>query len=151
MSEINQVVRELADKLKPEIKIDEKSGISKVSSEVFEKNLPEGVTAEQCKQVWGAIQTYKDASALATGEVGVEFMSKNKEVPSVTAEFGALGHNHIDHTVLREHTLRNPKTQETTTVPGYIMTDVSISAVKRNAEYARVRQAIEEQAKKLLG
>jgi hypothetical protein len=107
--EINAGIRELADRIKPELKVGD-NGIVPVAKDFYAKFLPENVTPKMVNDVASARSTFMAAQALAVGEVANDHFKTNKtdEAVSILCQFGdGRATDRIEQEVLRVKTTTN--------------------------------------------
>lgn len=90
MSEVKQAVQDLAAKIKPMLTLAD-NGVVLAQADLYEKSLPEGITADQIKAIQQHNTVLVAASALAVGEIAVDAFKADKELQRVTSEFSAVG------------------------------------------------------------
>lgn len=115
-----QAIEKMAKEFKDLAKAAEiKDGELKVDGrEIFESNLPEGVTPAIISDIQNHVVNTAVAAHQAIGEVAIAAMAKDKDLDAVkgTTDFGPIG-NGVSY-VSRVHKGRNPKTNEETVTPG---------------------------------
>ena len=77
---------ELATKLEKGIIVDPKTGVTLEKDDLYESNLPQGLTIDTIKQVSDYNTSFIAAGTYAFGKLAVEAMAGNKELSTITAE-----------------------------------------------------------------
>lgn len=86
--------------------------------EVFESNLPEGVTPKIIDDLSNHVVNTAVAAHQVIGEIAIDAMAKDKKLDKVIGivDYGPIGNS--ASSIQRAHRGRNPSTQEETVTPG---------------------------------
>lgn len=90
MSDVKQAVQDLAAKIKPMFTLAD-NGVVLAEEGLYEKSLPEGITADQIKAIQQHNTALVAASAMAVGELAIDAFKADKDLQRVTAEIPAVG------------------------------------------------------------
>lgn len=149
-TEIKTDVLELSKTLKGRIKIGE-NGVASIEPGTYVSLLPEGVTEDNVKKLQSFHSELAAAATLATGELAVPYMKKNKDVASVDLSIPMIGKDSLDVNIKREKTVTNPTTKEQSTVYGAATAGFSVYSTRPRGEMAKVKSHLAELAMKALG
>lgn len=131
--------RELADRIKKEIKIDAKTGAATVPDDLYVTLLPEGVTKETALAIDNHNTRFAAASYLALGEAGVDFFKKHKNVNEVQATFPTVGKSKFEGVFERSSQVRAPGQEPTTKFGTGSMKLDFYGASQSRGEFKKVR------------
>lgn len=149
---IKQNVTDLATTLTKGIDVDAKAGTATAAVDMYEKNLPEGVTMEQVTGIRDYNTTFVAASAKAFGELAVDALKSNKKLDSLAVDISMGGKDSVSHSILRSklHIDRLHDNKETTKY-GAMTTTFEVHGTKGSAgQLKAVRDEISELALKAL-
>ena len=118
MSEIKQATRDLADRIKKDIKIDPKTGKAEVPADLYVNTLPEGVTKEHVEAIDNHNTLFASAAYLALGEEALPVLKKHKALTEVTVEIPTVGKSSFNGIFERSSQVRAPGATESTTKYG---------------------------------
>ena len=82
--DVSERIRTMADTIKSNAEIDD-NGVITIDKEVFKKTLPDEVSEKQVKSVFNHTDDLTAAVTLATGEMGEQFVKKNKNSEKVSS------------------------------------------------------------------
>ena len=149
--EIKDSVKELAKKIKSEIKLDPKTGIIEpVSKELYAKTLPEGVDIELIKKVQDHDTQFIAAAALAHGELANAAAKKHKDWADSTLKIPTAGRSSIETHWKRQTQNNNPATKEQITKHGVVTAKLDFYGTRNAGQYGAVKAYVSEEAAKLL-
>lgn len=154
MSEIKPHITALAKDLKAGMKLGD-GGVISADKDLYENTLPEDLTMDTVKKVYGHTEDVVAAMTLATGELGEAAMKKNKKLDSVSSELKIGKHAEINVGYLRsqEQTIRNmqnPKEPpKKVTKHGVTTARVKTFGQKNRGELKKVRAHLAERAEGL--
>lgn len=154
MSEIKQETKDLAARIKPEIKLNEKTGVGVISPELYEKLLPEGLTKKMAESFQAHNSSLIAATTYALGEIGVPAMKKNKDLDSVSVEMPTVGKDYIGVKINRSRTVPEggrDGVSGTKTKYGTTSIEMNVYASKPRGELSKVKSWISEQADAAFG
>ncbi len=83
---LNEATLELAGKIEAGIIVDKATGVTAEKDDLYENNLPQGLTIDTIKQVSEYNTSFIAAGAYAFGKLAVEAMEGNKQLEKATAE-----------------------------------------------------------------
>lgn len=149
-SEIKADVTDLAKVLKGKIKIGD-NGHATIEDGTYVSLLPEGIDEAAVKKLQGFHSTLAAATTLATGELAVPYLKKNKDVNVVELSLPMVGKDTLDVTIKREKAGINPSTKEATLTYGAASTGFSVYSTRSRGEMAKVKSHLAELALKSLG
>lgn len=112
------------------------------------------VTQEQMNATMKGINAVVAGTALATGELAVDKMSKkvHKDVQAFTATWNIAKGADVTHTVLRDFEARAPGKEETIIKHGRLETQLDIRGSKpKSGELKAIREALYTQAEEKFG
>jgi hypothetical protein len=150
MSEIKKDVTDLAKVLKGKITIGD-NGVATVKEGTYIELLPEGVTEDTVKALQAHNSTLVAAAALATGELGIDYMKKHKDVAAVELTIPTVGKDSLDITVKREKHGINPSNKEPIVSYGNVSAGFSIYSTRPRGELGKVKEHLAGLALKALG
>jgi hypothetical protein len=107
LSKVPKIVIELAGKYREQMKITP-TGVIEAAPDIYEKNLPEGVTMDMVKKIQDHDRHAVAATRLATGEIAIPFLEENPKIDQVSVEFDG-GKNHFGETFHRKHEVADGK------------------------------------------
>ena len=118
--EIQQEVNKIAELMRPLISFDDAGQATLVDSEVFAKNLPEGITAEQVTQLGDYTRNFI-AGTTAALDVAIPKFVENPNLERMKLTVPMVGpHNNFELVVQREFVSRNPRTGEEGVKNGHV-------------------------------
>ena len=141
---VREHVEELAGILRKEASIDENGKVT-FNKDAFDKCLPEGMTRAQVRAVDTLKQDIALAQGLVTGDLGLDYMKKHKQVETIESKL-QLPVGNIVAVVHREGVKRNVSTGEETKVPGHIA--IRLTTKVPGSQLAAVRSIVSAKAKK---
>lgn len=146
MSNVNQVVRKIADSMKERMDIGE-GGLNTVPKEVYVEHLPEGVDMNTVESVMGHNERMTAALTLANGEYALDAMKKDKSLQKVstTMKYGKFG----EATSSLERSAEGRKSVADPTIItryGVTSTKVKTTAGKNRGDLKKVRESLAQQA-----
>ena len=150
MSDIKPEVLELSKKLKAGITI-AKDGNASVEEGLFVKNLPEGITEEQLKQIQTHTGLFIAAAGHAFGGEAIDVMKKNAELQQVSVSIPTVGKDSIDLTFQRERAVPNAGGEGTTTKYGSLSAKVNTYSAGSRGQFLKVKQDLSERAQSAFG
>ena len=110
---IKDTTRELADLIQKDYLVcnpeSQNLETKKGAIDAVIKHTGAAVTEKEMDAVFGLTNQFVAATALATGELGVETMAKHKEIESLSAKFDIAKGVHTEHIVMYLALLRKPK------------------------------------------
>jgi hypothetical protein len=149
-TEIKSDIVSLSKTLKGKITIGE-NGVAVVEPGTYVALLPEGISEDSVKQLQSFHSELAAAATLATGELAVPYMRKNKGVASVELSIPMVGKDALDVSIKREKTVINPSTKEHSTVYGAATAGFTVYSTRPRGEMAKVKSHLAELAMKALG
>lgn len=149
MSNVTDVVRNIADTMKQKMEIGE-GGLNTVPKEVYEEHLPEGVDMKTVESVMGHNERMTAALTLANGEYALDAMKKDKSLQKVstTMKYGKFG----EATSSLERSAEGRKSVADPTIItryGVTSTKVKTTAGKNRGDLKKVRESLAQQASDL--
>jgi hypothetical protein len=144
LEKVSDEVKALAAKLEAAFVVDG-DGVSTLPKDVFETNLPEGLTIKEVKNVQHTLLNFVDATTLALGNKGITHLAANKEMPSLTTKFRA-GNDSISASFTRAVNMRNPGTGEGFVRNGVSNTKLLAGANAKRAGYKLITDDLTERA-----
>lgn len=146
MSNVNDVVRTIADVMKERMEIGE-GGLNTVPKEVYEEHLPEGVDMKMAEKVMGHNERMTAALTLANGEYAMGAMQKDKSLQKVstTMKYGRFG----EATSSFERSAEGRKSVADPTIVtryGVTSTKVKTTAGRNRGDLKKVREGLAQQA-----
>lgn len=149
-TEIKSDVVELSKTLKGKIKIGD-NGVATIEAGTYTSLLPEGVSEDTVKKLQGFHSELAAAATLATGELAVPYLKKNKDVGSVDLSIPMVGKDTLDVSIKREKVVTNPTSKAQTTVYGAATAGFSVYSTRPRGEMLKVKSHLAELAMKALG
>lgn len=148
-TEIKSEILELAEKLQKDITVDKKTGAGTQSENLYEKNLPDGLTTDTVKQVKEYDSAFVAAGTHAFGQLAIAAMAKNKGLEKATIEL-SMGHRDtMGVSVERSKTFTNHLSGNGEQTTKYGVTSVTYDAragATSGGQLKRVRTALAEAA-----
>jgi hypothetical protein len=145
--EIKQATRDLADRIRKEIKIDPKTGKAEVPADLYVNTLPEGVTKEHVEAVDNHNTLFAAASYLALGEEAIPVFKKHKNLNEVTVEIPTVGKSKFEGIFERSSQVRAPGATEATTKYGTGSMKLDFyGGAQHRGEFKKVRDHLVDQA-----
>lgn len=95
---IKYQVRELADTIAKEIKIDKATGVATVGEDLYTRTLPEGIDADVITKIQEHNTAFAAAGLLALGEAAIPVMKKNKELAGAELSVPTVGKDSFSFT-----------------------------------------------------
>lgn len=151
MSQINENVVALKEKIKAAVTPDASTGVIGSPKELYESLLPEGLTLELKKQFQTHDGQVVAAAAAATGEIGIELMQKNKELDRVSLEIPVGHKDKINIAFDRSRQVPDRETNGTKTKYGVLSADYTMYGSKSRGDMLKVKTELAEAALKALG
>lgn len=142
-------VIELAGAIKSGLTFDAE-GVGSAADDLFEKNLPEGLTLDTVKQVQDTVLNFADATTLALGEAGLKHLQDNKDLKSVSVKIKA-GRDAISSEFFREVDRRNPANGETFKKYGTATTKLSSGVGAGRGNYKKIQEDLSSRAAAVFG
>lgn len=105
--ELSERVQTISSKMVAGLNVDNKTGLISESGkrgDIFEQNLPDGLTLDQDTLSQEYRRDFAAAGAHAVGTLAAEAMAGNKKLDSAAAEIGMNGKEELGVTVYREKT-----------------------------------------------
>lgn len=149
-NEVKEDVRALAKTLKGKISIGE-NGVASIDKDTYVTLLPETVSEPAVRALQGFHSELAAAATLATGELAIPYLKKNKDVGSVNLSIPMIGKDTLDVSIKREKVVTNPASGEKTTTYGAATTGFSVYSTRPRGEMAKVKSHLAELAMKSLG
>jgi hypothetical protein len=149
-NEIKSDILELSKTLKGKIKIGE-NGVATVEEGTYVSLLPEGVTEDSARKLQNLHSELAAAATLATGELAIPYLKKNKDVASVNLSIPMIGKDSLDVNIKREKVVTNPQSKEQSTVYGAVTAGFSVYSTRPRGEMLKVKSHLAELAMKALG
>jgi hypothetical protein len=150
-TEIKSDIVSLSKTLKGKITIGD-NGVATVEPGTYVALLPEGISEDNVKQLQSFHSELAAAATLATGELAVPYMKKNKTVTQVELSIPMVGKDALDVTIKREKTVINPTNKEqSSTVYGAATAGFTVYSTRPRGEMAKVKSHLAELAMKALG
>lgn len=145
-------VLELAKKIEKSIEIDKKSGVATTKGDVYNENLPEGITPEIVKDVSNFNTKFIAAGAYAFGKVAVDAMAHNKSLETSTLEISMGNRDSIGYNVdrKREYTNHLSGNGEKQVKLGVVTASFDVRAGKNGGQLKAARTLIGELASEKL-
>lgn len=106
LAAIKPEILDLSDRLSKQLEV-AKDGTTKVGENLFESNLPEGLTAETVASVRQYTNDFIAAGQHSFGMAAVKVMADNKKLEKASATIGLGGKDQLDLTVNRHQTFLN--------------------------------------------
>ena len=123
--QIQAEVTKIAELMRPLISFDDAGQATLVDSEVFVKNLPEGITAEQVTQLGDYTRNFIAGTTTAL-DVAIPKFVENAGLERMKLSVPTVGaHNSIDFTIQRERISHNPANGEQVTNYGHVTVAVN--------------------------
>jgi hypothetical protein len=145
MSQISQNVLDLSEVIAKGLEIDAKTGATTVEEGLFEKSLPEGMTADQVSKVHEHEAVFAQAAVHALGTKACDVIKKHKELETVTAEFPMSGKDHLNVSVKREQTFPVPGSSgEKTTKYGHVQVAYKADAMRNVGQMKKVMEDVSD-------
>lgn len=144
--DLPESVTTLAKAIQKELKIGD-NGVAELPKDIYEKHLPENLTAATIKAVQSHNSDFLAALTLATGEAGYAFLKKKKDVNDVKVEIKA-GKDSMGVVYSREKTVTvpgNPTTQKTKYGQAKALYEAHAAGANRGA-LKKVREYLTAQA-----
>lgn len=149
---ISETAIKLAESLKENLSV--KKGVLEVTEvdgkqpDLYEQNLPDGLTLEVVGRVNNYDTDFIAAGAKVFGELSLAAMSKDKQLNETTGELGMYGKNnvsyHFDRT--REHVNPTDPSADRIIKHGVLTTKYEVNASRNNGDLKRVRNTLMEEA-----
>lgn len=155
-SEIKANVVTLAEKLEKGMTLGEGGNIT-VEKDLYEKTLPENLSLDMVKQVYGHTEDLIAAQTLATGRIGEEAMKKDKKLESVSSElpldkFGKISVGYLRSQEQTIRNLQNPSEPPKKVIKyGVTSQRVTTFGQKNKGQVKKVREELAERGAKLFG
>lgn len=145
---VDESVLALSAKIEEGVKLDKKLGTGEQTSELFDENLPEGLTTEHVKSLTNYSTTFVAAGTHAFGKLAVEAMKGNKTLKEANISIRMAGKDTLDINVLRSKEYSNPlvKDSEPVTKYGVVTAKYEVHAGANRAQLKVVRNTIAELA-----
>lgn len=147
--QLKENVLALSKKIEAGLTIDKKTGVGSESVDLYEQNLPEGVTMQQVTDVSDYNTTFIAASTHAFGKIAVEAMQSNKKLDSATAEIKMGVKDTLSINVDRSKTYTaqlGDKKGEPITKMGVVTTAYDVRAGKNGGQLKVARALIAQMA-----
>ena len=123
--QIQAEVTKIAEIMRPLISFDESGNPELIDKEVFVKNLPEGITAEQVTQLGDYTRNFIAGTTTAL-DVAIPKFVENKQLDRMKLTVPMVGpHNSIDFTMQRGRVSHNPASGEEITNYGHVTVAVN--------------------------
>ena len=123
--QIQAEVTKIAEIMRPLISFDESGNPELIDKEVFVKNLPEGITAEQVTQLGDYTRNFNAGTTTAL-DVAIPKFVENNQLDRMKLTVPMVGaHNSIDFTMQRERVSHNPANGEEITNYGHVTVAVN--------------------------
>lgn len=161
---IKDTTRELADLIQKDYLVynpeSQNLETKKGAIDAVIKHTGAAVTEKEMDAVFGLTNQFVAATALATGELGVETMVKHKEIESLSAKFDIAKGVHTEHIVTRDYVSRTPPQtkggEATETIKhGRVESTLTIRDNKdargRNGEHKHIRNHVYDLGAEKLG
>lgn len=158
---VNPIHRKIADEVakshmsydaeKREIVVDGKAALD---TAITAYNEAENVTLDKkaVQTAFSFAAAYAAGTGLATGEIGIDAMAKDKEVNNLTATFPLAKQVTVTHNVARTQVGRNMKTNEEIVNHGVLSTNLDMRSIKSgsNSEWKAMRDSLKQMGEEKL-
>jgi hypothetical protein len=139
-STIKPEVTALAAKIKPLLKIDNKTGVVTVEDKLYVGLLPESITEAQLKELGKHNAQFVAAAGLALGELTLPVMKKNAEIDKVSVEIPTVGGDKFNFAIDRSKTNpAGPQGGDPVEKFGVLSASHTMRAARNIGQYAQVR------------
>ncbi len=125
-------------------------GVISSDGDVFNSNLPEGLTPETVEAVSNYTTAFVASGLEAVGKAAVSAMEKDKKLNDVSAEIPMGAFGNVGYGVTRSREAVVPGTDKTTTVYGGTKVNVAFVAGKNAGQLAAAKRSIKEMAEEAL-
>lgn len=152
MSTIHKDVLALSGKLAEHVKINAKGEVTLGEGNLYEDNLPEGVTKKEVAAVHGYDETFIAAASHAVGTKAIKSFKSHSALDKIETSIPMAGKNHLDLEFARKETFPNPAGGEPITRHGTMTPKYVVHAGRAKVGHlGAVRKLLAEEALKALG
>lgn len=123
--EVKPEIESIAAMLRKSAKVNAEKHVVEFDENVYKESLPEGLDEKTVKQVAHHNQNFALAQTLVTGELAIEHLKENADVPDVRSTIN-IPAGKTTAVVSRSAELRNIQTGEVSTKYGYTSTRISM-------------------------
>jgi hypothetical protein len=148
-SQIKDEILELSAKLQKDMSIDKKTGNGTEAENLYTKHLPDGLSTEVVKQVKDYDGAFIAAGTHAFGQLAIQAMKKNSDLPKATIELSMGNRDSMAVTVERSKDSVNQFSADKATVTKFGVTTVTFDAragASKAGQLKHVRAQIAEMA-----
>lgn len=150
--EVKKEILELSEKISSGITISAKEKTATAEKDIYEKNLPEGLSMDTVRSVRDYNTTFVAAGAHAFGNAAVAAMNKHKNLDSLNVDVSMGDKDSVSYSIQRSKTsvdhLHN-KGQEITKY-GVLTTSMEVNAGKNSGQLKVARAQVGALAMELL-